>query len=262
MALVIIRRVCRSPSIRPQFFKERNISILLPKLKFSVYESPYSLKSVSKINISNYGTCTTIRYYSNTTNSKESVNVNKDKNKEEPKPSLIQRFKQMYKDYWYVLVPVHVLSSAAWFGGFYYLACSGVDIPAALELMNFSEKIVNSMRNSSMGYVAIAYALYKIVTPLRYAVTLGGTTVSIQYLRKWGYIKPLPKGKLKQLYSNTKEGFKGKKDNLIETMKESVKETKQGIKEKKSSIVGSVNKNEAGSVIKEKVITSTSNSKT
>lgn len=137
---------------------------------------------------------------------------------------------------------------------------SGVDIPATLELINFSDKIVNSMRNSSMGYVAIAYALYKIVTPLRYAVTLGGTTVSIQYLKKWGYIKPLPKVKLKQFYSNTKEGFKGKKDDLIETMKESVKETKQGIQEKKSSIVNSVKKNGATSVIKEKVITNTSSS--
>lgn len=41
---------------------------------------------------------------------------------EEPKPGLIKRFKQMYRDYWYVLVPVHLVTSAGWFGGFYYLA--------------------------------------------------------------------------------------------------------------------------------------------
>lgn len=36
--------------------------------------------------------------------------------------SLLQRFKQMYRDYWYVLVPVHLITSLGWFGGFYYLA--------------------------------------------------------------------------------------------------------------------------------------------
>lgn len=39
----------------------------------------------------------------------------------EKKPSLLQRFKQMYKDYWYVLVPVHLVTSAFWFTSFYYL---------------------------------------------------------------------------------------------------------------------------------------------
>lgn len=38
----------------------------------------------------------------------------------EKKKSLINRFKQMYKDYWYVLLPVHMTTSAIWFGGFYY----------------------------------------------------------------------------------------------------------------------------------------------
>lgn len=36
------------------------------------------------------------------------------------KVSLFQRFKQMYKDYWYVLIPVHVTTSAVWAGGFYF----------------------------------------------------------------------------------------------------------------------------------------------
>lgn len=35
---------------------------------------------------------------------------------------LFARFKKMYKEYWYVLLPVHVVTSAAWLGGFYYLA--------------------------------------------------------------------------------------------------------------------------------------------
>lgn len=36
--------------------------------------------------------------------------------------SLYGRFKDMAKKYWYVLVPVHLVTSAVWFGGLYYLA--------------------------------------------------------------------------------------------------------------------------------------------
>ncbi|KAJ9586936.1 hypothetical protein L9F63_019480 [Diploptera punctata] len=108
------------------------------------------------------------------------------------KLSLFQKFKQMYRDYWYVLVPVHLITSLGWFGGFYYLAVSGVDIVALLENMGISEKLINPLRDSHAGYIAVAYALYKIATPIRYTVTLGGTTISIKYLKEWGYIKPIP----------------------------------------------------------------------
>ena len=33
---------------------------------------------------------------------------------------LFARFKKMAKDYWYVLIPVHVTTSLAWLGAFYY----------------------------------------------------------------------------------------------------------------------------------------------
>lgn len=35
---------------------------------------------------------------------------------------LFARFKKMYKEYWYVLLPVHVVTSAGWLTGFYYLS--------------------------------------------------------------------------------------------------------------------------------------------
>lgn len=38
------------------------------------------------------------------------------------KLGLFARFKKMYKEYWYVLLPVHVVTSAGWLGGFYYLS--------------------------------------------------------------------------------------------------------------------------------------------
>lgn len=117
-----------------------------------------------------------------------------------------------------------------------------------------------------MGYFALSYALYKIATPARYMVTIGGTTVSINYLKKWGYIKPVPsKERMKAIYEEkretlaksmkeTKEGIKETKENLIETVREAkegiiekkdnlmetLEETKKGLKEKKSHIVESV----------------------
>ena len=45
--------------------------------------------------------------------------------KEEPKeqsPSLYQRFKLLWKQYWYIVLPVHLASSALWFALFYYAA--------------------------------------------------------------------------------------------------------------------------------------------
>lgn len=50
---------------------------------------------------------------------------------------------------------------------------SGVDVVQLLEYMNFSERYVDLIRNSSAGNWAITYALYKIFTPLRYTVTVG-----------------------------------------------------------------------------------------
>lgn len=38
------------------------------------------------------------------------------------KLSLTAKFKKMYKEYWYVLLPVHVVTSCFWFGSFYYLS--------------------------------------------------------------------------------------------------------------------------------------------
>lgn len=141
-------------------------------------------------------------------------------NKSEEKPSLFQRFKQMYRDYWYVLLPVHLVTSAAWFGGFYYLAKSGIDIVGILESWDVSERITNPLKDSSMGYIAVAYACYKIATPIRYTVTLGGTTISINYLKQFGYIKPVPsRQELKDMYMERKE-------NIIETMKDKKEELK------------------------------------
>ncbi|XP_055585901.1 protein FAM210A isoform X2 [Uranotaenia lowii] len=86
---------------------------------------------------------------------------------------LFARFKKMAKEYWYVLIPVHCLTSVFWFGGFYYASKSGVDVIAVLESMGVSPKLIDPVRDSSLGHIAVAYLLYKIATPARYTITLG-----------------------------------------------------------------------------------------
>lgn len=75
---------------------------------------PRSNTNVSQKGSSLYPLSTVERYY---TTSSDPTN----EKPEEPKPTLYQRFKAMYRDYWYVLLPVHVITSACWFGGFYYM---------------------------------------------------------------------------------------------------------------------------------------------
>lgn len=157
----------------------------------------------------------------------------KEQDEPEKKLTLYQKFKAMYRDYWYVLVPVHLVTSAGWFGGYYYMAKTGVDIVSLLETLHVSEKIIEPLRDgshSTTGYLAVAYALYKISTPVRYTVTIGGTTISINYLKKWGYIKPVPsKEKLKEMYKERKENLKEKKDVLRENVIKRKDELKENV---------------------------------
>lgn len=127
----------------------------------------------------------------------------------EEKPlSLFQRYKKMAKEYWYVLIPVHVVTSTVWFGMFFYASKSGFDIVPYLEWFEVSETVIRPFRSSSLGHVAIAWMLYKVATPARYTVTLGGTTMTIKILTKRGLIKPMPsKENIKAIYQQKKDEF-------------------------------------------------------
>eukprot|EP00096_Caligus_rogercresseyi_P011508 TRINITY_DN4534_c0_g1_i2.p1 TRINITY_DN4534_c0_g1~~TRINITY_DN4534_c0_g1_i2.p1 ORF type:complete len:170 (+),score=44.85 TRINITY_DN4534_c0_g1_i2:144-653(+) len=146
---------------------------------------------------------------------------------EENAPSLSQRFKEMWKNYWYVLLPVHVSTSIVWFGGFYILAKSGVDIAGFLETAGLSEEYIQKLRTSDMGYYALSYACYKVATPARYTVTLAGTTATINYLEGKGYLKTTA-----QISRNVKD----KRDELKEKYSETREELKERVEEKRNAI--------------------------
>ncbi|KAI9582052.1 uncharacterized protein C18orf19 homolog A [Glossina fuscipes] len=106
--------------------------------------------------------------------------------------SQFQKLKLMYKKYWYVLIPVHLITSTCWIVGFYYMIKSGVDVASIMTSLHISSTIIEKASNSQVGHWALAYLCFKVATPLRYAVTLGGTTAAIRYLGQAGLIKPVP----------------------------------------------------------------------
>uniref|UniRef100_A0A1A8BI40 Family with sequence similarity 210, member A n=1 Tax=Nothobranchius kadleci TaxID=1051664 RepID=A0A1A8BI40_NOTKA len=147
---------------------------------------------------------------------------------------LYQRFKKTFKQYGKVLIPVHLATSSVWFGTFYYAAMKGVNVVPFLEMIGLPESVVGLLRNSSSGYALTAYAMYKIATPARYAVTLGGTSLSVQYLRKHGYLSTPPPVKeyFQDKMEETKEKLTEKMEETRDRFTEKMEETKERISEK------------------------------
>ncbi|NXN95288.1 F210A protein, partial [Rhinopomastus cyanomelas] len=148
--------------------------------------------------------------------------------------SLVQRFKKTFKQYGKVMIPVHLLTSTVWFGSFYYAAMKGVNVVPFLEVVGFPDSIVNILKNSQSGNALTAYALYKIATPARYTVTLGGTSISVKYLRKRGYMSTPPpvKDYLQDRMEETKDKITEKMEETKDKITEKMEETKDKITEK------------------------------
>ncbi|XP_022609373.1 protein FAM210A [Seriola dumerili] len=147
---------------------------------------------------------------------------------------LFQRFKKTFKQYGKVMIPVHLVTSSVWFGTFYYAAMKGVNVLPFLEMIGLPESLVGLLRDSSSGYALTAYAMYKIATPARYTVTLGGTSLSVQYLRKHGYLSTPPpvKDYIQDKMEETKEKFTEKMEETKGRFSEKMEETKERISEK------------------------------
>ncbi|KAG4079134.1 hypothetical protein HA402_001105 [Bradysia odoriphaga] len=207
-------------------------------------------------------------FTSSFTTSKWCLKSDTKESKVEPpkKQGIVARFKELTRKYWYVLVPVHVVTSAGWLAGFYYLSTSGVDMVALLQALSINESIIDKLKDSSMGHYAITYMCYKIATPVRYTVTIGGTTISIKYLSQWGYIQPMPtkdelqkmyddkKAEIKQSYDDKREemkqryddkkaqmlqGFDDKREEIKQRYDDKKAQIRQGIDDKKSKMLGS-----------------------
>ena len=66
---------------------------------------------------------------------------------------------------------------------------SGIDVGALIAYFGASQEYVDKLKDSEYVNIALAYACYKIATPARYTITIGGTTYTIKYLNDKGYLR-------------------------------------------------------------------------
>lgn len=116
-----------------------------------------------------------------------------------------------------------------------------------MEYYEFSETIIKPLR-SSLGHIAVAYFLYKVATPARYAVTLGGTTFAIKFLSQRGIIKPMlsrdqmvkiyqdKKLEMKERVADKKQEFKDKRQSLREKVEDKKQELREKVEDKKQEL--------------------------
>jgi len=101
------------------------------------------------------------------------------------------KLKQMVKDYWYIIIPVEVATSIFWYSAFYLTLQSGFDIIALLESMGASEATLAKLPSAEAGYHALAFILYKVISPLRHAISLAISSVVVARLESTrpGYLR-------------------------------------------------------------------------
>ncbi len=106
-----------------------------------------------------------------------------------------------------------------------------------LERLGVGETVLNFYRKPGIGNAAVAYLLYKIATPARYTVTIGGTQMSVKLLRKAGYMERVPEGSsIRELVKDSREQFKDKYDDMKVDIKDKYGEAKGDFKDKVSEL--------------------------
>uniref|UniRef100_A0A7M4ELC4 Family with sequence similarity 210 member A n=1 Tax=Crocodylus porosus TaxID=8502 RepID=A0A7M4ELC4_CROPO len=122
------------------------------------------------------------------------------------------------------------------------ISSRGMNVVPILEALGLPENIISFLKNSETGNVLTAYTLCKIASPARYIVTLGGTSITIKYLRKYGYLsRPPPvKGYLHDRMEETKELLSGKMEETKDKITEKMEETRDKITEKMEETKGKI----------------------
>lgn len=102
------------------------------------------------------------------------------KNKEEdndfdlpsdPKVSFTRKFYINFKKYWYVMVPVHLVSSSAYFLGFCYLASIGISPVPLLEYLGLFKDYIQTVKDSKFAIIGVALVFQKLAAPIRLITT-------------------------------------------------------------------------------------------
>merc|ERR1719422_2006356 len=188
------------------------------------------------------------------------------------KESTLSKIKQMIRDYWYVIIPVEVVTSVMWYGGFFLMLKSGVDIVQLLTNIGVSEQTLSKLpaAGGDAGYHALAFICYKVISPIRHGLSLAISAAIVARLEKTspGYLKTSSQiakeaketgddlkekyhekvaegkekyGEMKSMAKETSDDFKEKYNEKMaesrekyDEMKAKAKETKEDFKEKYS----------------------------
>ncbi|CAF1231283.1 unnamed protein product [Adineta steineri] len=180
--------------------------------------------------------------------------------------SIFARFRHAYSKYGKILLAVHFVSSWAWCAGLIALHFNGFDLGmyiidglthinvisserrlSFIRHMNeysvsgiisripfISQERLNSLNAYWTGervrLLATALLLYKFLTPVRYAFTLGVTTYISRTFLKRGLLKRAPQGdSLKELYRDQKQLIRTEVRRTRDHLKTSVRRGKQKI---------------------------------
>ncbi|XP_046356569.2 uncharacterized protein C18orf19 homolog A-like [Haliotis rufescens] len=202
-------------TVNSQFISSRNLSTS-PLLQSSLLHdsqglfSPFSKQSVLDtlpVGVSHFST--SHKLVANEKGTDETKTQKVGEEKDDSTLTVFQRFKKTYREHGKILIGVHCVTSVVWFGSFYMAAVSGVDIVPLMEQLGLSETLIKPFRAGGLGFVALAYLMYKLATPARYTLTLGGTNMAIRYMRRSGKMEPIAEGeKIRNLYKAGKVEFK------------------------------------------------------
>ncbi|XP_039768816.1 protein FAM210B, mitochondrial [Ornithorhynchus anatinus] len=111
-------------------------------------------------------------------------------NGDEQKPSKSQQLKKIFKEYGAVGVSFHIGISLMSLGIFYLVVSSGVDVPAILVKIGFKESFVQSKVAAGTSTFVVAYAIHKLLAPMRISITIISVPLIVRYFRKVGFFKP------------------------------------------------------------------------
>jgi len=148
------------------------------------------------------------------------------------KESTLSKIKQMIRDYWYVIIPVEVVTSVMWYGGFFLMLKSGVDIVQLLTNIGVSEQTLSKLpaAGGDAGYHALAFICYKVISPIRHGLSLAISAALVARLEATnpGYLKTS---------ANIAKEARETGDDLKEKYHEKVAEGKEKYGEMKSMAV-------------------------
>jgi len=60
-----------------------------------------------------------------------------------------------------------------------------------LQWIGASENVISPFKTPGVGVAAVTYLMFKLASPVRYTVTIGGTHLIVRYLRSLGYLPPI-----------------------------------------------------------------------